>query len=118
MTLSAGTGTLSVHSIDTAGNATAGTGHGYTLQTSGPSAIATVTALSADTGTSGDFITNVASQTVSGTFTRCAGSGREDPGECRWRDHLGGCDGRRWVDVVGERGDAVGGRRHAVGTQH
>ena len=67
-------GTLSVRSIDTAGNAAAGTGHGYTLQTSGPSAIATVTALSADTGASGsDFITNVASQTVSGTLHRRAG---------------------------------------------
>ena len=49
VTLSAGTGTLLVQSIDTAGNATAGTGHSYTLQTSGPSAVATVTALSADT---------------------------------------------------------------------
>ena len=37
MTLSAGTGTLSVRTIDTAGNTTAGTGHSYTLQTSGPS---------------------------------------------------------------------------------
>ena len=78
MTLSAGTGTLLVQSIDTAGNATAGTGHGYTLQTSGPSAIATVTALSADTGASGsDFITNVASQTVSGTFTGTLGAGEK-----------------------------------------
>ena len=119
VTLSAGTGTLLVQSIDTAGNATAGTGHSYTLQTSGPSAIATVTALSADTGASGsDFITNVASQTVSGAFHGCAGSGREDPGECQWRHHLGGRDGRPWVVVVGERGDAVSGRRYAVGTQH
>ena len=36
VTLSAGSGTLSVRSIDTAGNTTAGTGHSYTLQTSGP----------------------------------------------------------------------------------
>ena len=50
VTLAAGAGTLSVRSIDTAGNTTAGTGHSYTLQTTGPSAIATVTALSADTG--------------------------------------------------------------------
>ena len=77
VTLSAGTGTLLVQSIDTAGNATAGTGHGYTLQTSGPSAIATVTALSADTGTAGDFITNVASQTISGTFTGALGAGEK-----------------------------------------
>ena len=31
VTLAAGTGTLSVRSIDTAGNTTAGTGHSYTL---------------------------------------------------------------------------------------
>ena len=48
----------------------------------------------------------------------CAGSGREDPGERQWRDHLGGCDGRPWVVVVGERGDAVGGHRHAVGAKY
>ena len=73
MTLVAGAGTLSVRSIDTAGNTAAGIGHGYTLQTTGPSAVATVTALSADTGTAGDFITSVAAQTVSGSFTRHAG---------------------------------------------
>ena len=119
VTLSAGTGTLLVQSIDTAGNATAGTGHSYTLQTSGPSAIATVTALSADTGTLGIRLHHQCGvadgeRDVHGH----AGSGREDPGECRWRDHLGGRDGRPWVVVVGERGDAVSGRRHAVGTQH
>ena len=31
VTLSSGTGTLSVRTIDTAGNTTAGTGHSYTL---------------------------------------------------------------------------------------
>ena len=35
MTLSSGTGTLSVRTIDTAGNTTAGTGHSYTLDTVG-----------------------------------------------------------------------------------
>ena len=55
---------------DLAGNATS-TANAQTIvvDTTVPSAIATVTALSADTGTAGDFITNVASQTVSGTFT-------------------------------------------------
>ena len=93
MTLSAGTGTLLVQSIDTAGNATAGTGHGYTLQTSGPSAIATVTALSADTGASGsDFITNVASQTVSGTFTGALGAGE--------KIQVSADGGTTWVDAT------------------
>ena len=93
VTLSAGTGTLLVQSIDTAGNATAGTGHGYTLQTSGPSAIATVTALSADTGASGsDFITNVASQTVSGTFTGALGAGE--------KIQVSADGGTTWVDAT------------------
>ena len=93
VTLSAGTGTLLVQSIDTAGNATAGTGHSYTLQTSGPSAIATVTALSADTGASGsDFITNVASQTVSGTFTGTLGAGE--------KIQVSADGGTTWVDAT------------------
>ena len=42
----------------------------------GPTAAAAVTALSADTGSSHtDFITDVASQTVSGTYTGTLGSG-------------------------------------------
>ena len=78
VTLSAGTNTLSVQTIDTAGNTTSGTGHSYTLQTTGPAAVATVTALSADTGSSSsDFITNVAAQTVSGTFTGALGAGEK-----------------------------------------
>ena len=116
VTLVAGAGTLSVRSIDTAGNTAAGIGHGYTLQTTGPSAVATVTALSADTGTAGDFITSVAAQTVSGSYSGTLGGGREDPGERR-RHHLDRCDGGR-RDMVGDRGDARGRRRHAVGAQH
>ena len=116
VTLAAGAGTLSVRSIDTAGNTAAGTGHGYTLQTTGPSAVATVTALSADTGTAGDFITNVAAQTVSGSYTGTLGAGEKIQVSA---------DGTTWIDatagagvMVGERGDAGGGRRHAVGAQH
>ena len=97
VTLSAGAGTLLVQSIDTAGNATAGTGHSYTLQTSGPSAIATVTALSADTGASnGDFITNVASQTVSGTFTGALGAGE--------KIQVSADGGTTWVDATAGAG--------------
>ena len=101
MTLSAGTGTLLVQSIDTAGNTTAGTGHSYTLQTSGPSAIATVTALSADTGTAGDFITNVAAQTVSGTFTGTLGAGE--------KIQVSADGGTTWVDATAGPGSS--GRR-------
>src|ERR1019366_3955635 len=93
VTLSSGTGTLLVQSIDTAGNTTAGTGHSYTLETIGPSAVATVTALSADTGTSStDFITNVAPQTVSGTFTGTLG-----PGE---KIQVSADGGTTWVDTT------------------
>ena len=93
MTLSAGAGTLLVQSIDTAGNATAGTGHSYTLQTSGPSAIATVTALSADTGPrNADFITSVAAQTVSGTFTGALGAGE--------KIQVSADGGTTWVDAT------------------
>ena len=93
MTLSAGSGTLAVRSIDTAGNTTAGTGHSYTLQTSGPTAVATVTALSADSGASGsDFITNVASQTVSGTFTSALASGE--------KIQVSADGGTTWIDAT------------------
>src|SRR5439155_20667622 len=73
VTLTSGNGTLSVRTVDTAGNTTTGTGHSYTFDTTAPTATATVTALSADTGSSStDFITHQASQTVSG-----ASSGRQ-----------------------------------------
>jgi hypothetical protein len=49
LTLSAGTGTLAVRTIDTAGNVKAGMGHSYTLDQTAPAAVATVTALSAPT---------------------------------------------------------------------
>src|SRR5207245_718026 len=48
----------------------------FTLDTIAPTAAATVTALSADTGSSGtDFITSTASQTISGSYTGTLGSG-------------------------------------------
>src|SRR5207237_5476406 len=46
-----------------AGNSTAGTGHSYTLDQTAPTAVATVTAIGADTGSSAsDYITSTASQ--------------------------------------------------------
>ena len=113
VTLSSGTGTLSVRTIDTAGNTTAGTGHSYTLDQSAPAAIATVTAISVDSGTAGDFITNAASQTVSGTFTGALGAGEKIQVSA---------DGTTWVDATpsGSTWSASGvtsvlGHRHAVG---
>ena len=66
VTLVAGTGTLSVRTIDTASNTTAGTGHGYTLETTGPAAPA-ITAITTDSGAAGDHITSDTSLTLSGT---------------------------------------------------
>nr|WP_246583580.1 Ig-like domain-containing protein [Bradyrhizobium iriomotense] len=75
VTLSAAASTLSVRTIDLAGNSLAGTGHAYTLDTSTPSAVATVIALGSDSGSSSsDFVTNVASQSVTGTYTGTLGS--------------------------------------------
>ena len=101
VTLSSGTGTLSVRTIDTAGNTTAGTGHSYTLDQSAPAAAATVTAMSADSGSGGDFITNVASQTVSGTFTGTLGAGETIQVSA---------DGTTWVDATPVGIDVVGSR--------
>ena len=93
VTLLAGTGALLVQTIDTAGNTTAGTGHSYTLATIGPTAVATVTALSVDTGSSSsDFITDVASQTVSGTFTGTLGAGE--------KIQVSANGGTTWVDAT------------------
>ena len=63
-----------------------------------------MTALSADTGASGsDFITNVASQTVSGTFTGTLGAGE--------KIQVSADGGTTWVDATagpGRRGRRAG----------
>src|SRR5204863_487138 len=76
-TLAAGTySNLKVTVTDLAGNASTTTNaQTIVVDSTAPAAVATVTALSDDTGTPGDFITNVAAQTVSGTFTGALGSG-------------------------------------------
>ena len=71
---------------DAAGNASTSNSIAVVVDNSAPAAVATVTALSADTGTAGDFITSVASQTVSGSYTGTLLAGGEDPGECRRHD--------------------------------
>src|SRR5262249_1232726 len=66
---------------DTAGNTlinftTTGSSATYTEDNTPPTSVATVTGLSADSGSSNsDFYTNVASQTVSGTYTGTLGAG-------------------------------------------
>src|SRR5207244_1330041 len=76
VTLSAGTNTLSVRTLDTAGNTTAGTGHSYTLDQTAPTALSTMPPT--PTSTLSPYTTlsrSTASQTVSGTFTGTLGSG-------------------------------------------
>ena len=92
VTLAAGPGTLAVRTIDTASNTTTGSGHSYTLDAVAPTAVATVTALSADTGTAGDFITSVAAQTVSGTFTGTLAAGE--------KIQVSADGGTTWVDAI------------------
>src|SRR5205085_5046929 len=47
------------------------------LVRTGPTAVATVLALSSDSGRPGDFITNLALQTISGTYTGTLGAGQQ-----------------------------------------
>ena len=78
-TLAAGTyNNLKVTVTDLAGNASS-TANAQTIivDATPPSAVATVTALGADTGTAGDFITSVAAQTVSGSYSGTLGAGEK-----------------------------------------
>ena len=75
VTLLPGEHTLSVRTVDDAGNIVNGTSHAYDLDLIGSAAVGQVTGLSQDTGTPGDFITSVASQTVNGTYTGALSAG-------------------------------------------
>src|SRR5207248_3607 len=70
VTLAADANTLSVRTLGSAGNRAV---HSFPTRRPSelaPTAVATVTAIGADTGSSAsDYITSTASQTVSGTFT-------------------------------------------------
>ena len=90
VTLAAGTGTLSVRTIDAANNTTAGTGHSYTLDQTAPVAAVAITAIATDTGTAGDFITSDTTLVVSGT------NGTLGAGE---RVQISS-DGSNWFDVT------------------
>ena len=97
-TLAAGTyNNLKVTVTDLAGNAsTTTTAQTIIVDSTPPSVAATVTALSADTGTAGDFITSVASQTVSGTFTGTLGAGE--------KIQVSADGGTTWVDATAGSG--------------
>lgn len=60
---------VTITAIDAFGNTATGIGTQLQLDTISPTAVATVTLLSDDTGTTGDFITNIRNQAVNGTYT-------------------------------------------------
>jgi hypothetical protein len=80
---------------DAAGNSSTTTAIEVIVDATPPPAVATVMALSSDTGTAGDFITTVASQTVSGTFTGALGAGEKIQVSA---------DGTTWVDATAGAG--------------
>src|SRR4029077_13360467 len=71
-----GNNTLQVRAEDTAGNFSTAKTQAYLLDTTPPTERVSTVAFSADTGTSSsDFITNTASQTISGTLSAALASG-------------------------------------------
>lgn len=60
---------VTVSATDSFGNTATGIGTQLQLDTTNPTAVASVNLLSDDTGLAGDFITNVHHQAVTGTFT-------------------------------------------------
>ena len=88
-----GTTFLSTHpTLDTSSGVGSGGGSGGG---GGSAAVGQVTGLSQDTGTPGDFITNVANQTVKRYLYWRPGSRRRHTGQCR-RFDMGCCDGCCW----------------------
>ncbi|WP_348256328.1 cadherin domain-containing protein [Leptolyngbya sp. PL-A3] len=75
VTLQAGANTLITRTVDVAGNVTSGASRAYTLDQIAPVVSTAIASLSTDTGAAGDFITNVASQTVTGAFTGTLAAG-------------------------------------------
>ncbi|WGS19721.1 Ig-like domain-containing protein [Bradyrhizobium sp. ISRA463] len=93
-TIGQGSGkSVTATATDAAGNtSSASSAFSFSVDTIAPTATATVTALSSDSGSSSsDFITNVASQTVSGTFTGTLGPGEKIQVSA---------DGSTWVDAT------------------
>lgn len=80
--------------VDIAGNSNGSASQTYLLDTTAPTVSARVTAISADTGTLADWITETASQTISAALTGALPSGE------RLFASLDG--GKAWTDVTGQ----------------
>ncbi len=88
-----GSNTMRLRIMDRAGNTGTTASQAYTLDRVAPTQKASVTSLSADTGTAGDFITRTAAQTITGTLSAPLGTG----------DVLQGSldNGVTWADITG-----------------
>ena len=75
--LSEGAVNITANVSDVAGNAATQATASYIYDKTAPTANATITTLSADTGVAGDFVTTTATQTISGTYTGTLGSGEK-----------------------------------------
>lgn len=71
-----GNKSVRIHQIDKAGNLSDNDSLSFTLDTKAPNVTTAITKLSSDTGSSKkDFVTNVAEQTLKGTYTGLLGAG-------------------------------------------
>jgi hypothetical protein len=88
-----GSGTLKVKVSDAAGNDGAVYSQAYVLDNTAPTISFSGLALSADTGTAGDFITNTAAQTISATLSVAPAGGDKVYGSLD--------NGGTWIDITG-----------------
>ncbi len=87
-----GNNTLKVQVEDTAGNVGTATSQAYVLDAVAPTTTISGLALSADTGTPADFITNTAAQTVTGTLSAALVAGESLFGSLD--------NGAHWTDIT------------------
>jgi hypothetical protein len=87
-----GSGTLKVKVSDAAGNDGAVYSQAYVLDNTAPEISFSGLALSADTGTAGDFITNTAAQTISATLSAAPAGGDKVYGSLD--------NGDTWIDIT------------------
>jgi hypothetical protein len=87
-----GSGTLKVKVSDAAGNDGAVYSQAYVLDNTAPAISFSGLALSADTGTAGDFITNTAAQTISATLSAAPAGGDKVYGSLD--------NGDTWIDIT------------------
>ncbi|MBB6155241.1 5-methylcytosine-specific restriction endonuclease McrA [Pseudomonas sp. JAI115] len=74
--LPSGTYTLLVQVVDLVGNIGESASRGFTVDTTTPSATAAISAITTDSGTAGDFLTNDQSLVVTATLTGSLGAGQ------------------------------------------